>query len=120
MVPVKDREEYPSEIVEKLEQGAITTAEQVVATGATPGGIPSLAQHLGVSEEETRQVAAPARSRLAPDIAANLEEPVDTSRRGSWGRRALGPVAARAPESLVSGPFPLPGWGRRTGRSGAS
>jgi hypothetical protein len=81
-IALKSIKELPEEIVRKLSEIWITTVEQVVATSATPGGLTSLAQHLGVSEEETRHLVAVARTYLPPEVIAQLEEPVDVSEYG--------------------------------------
>lgn len=94
MVPSEDIllenvKEWPKELVDKLKRSWITTVEQVVATSATPGGLASLAQHLGVSEDETRRLVAAARAYLPPEVAAQMEKPVDV---GEYGLGALEPM----------------------------
>src|SRR4051812_15993566 len=65
--------------VARLKEAWITTAEQVVAIGATPGGIGSLADQLSVPEGEVRSLVAAARAKLPPETRRELEREVDTS-----------------------------------------
>jgi hypothetical protein len=81
-VPLDQVEGIPVELADKLKQLWITSAEQVVATGATPGGAAALADHLGVSETEVADLIARAREQLSPEIAVEMETPVDTSEYG--------------------------------------
>lgn len=60
----------------------ITTAEQVVALGATSNGLHSLAEQLHVSEDKAWQLLDFARAVLSPDVRAEMESPVDTRERG--------------------------------------
>lgn len=60
----------------------VTTAEQLVATAATPGGLTSLAGHLGVSDERMREIVDAARKQLTEDQVRELETPVDASEYG--------------------------------------
>jgi hypothetical protein len=68
--------------VAQMKQSWITTAEQVVALGATRNGIRSLAEQLEVSEDEARGLVEAARAKLAPATRADLEKAVDTSEYG--------------------------------------
>ena len=68
--------------VERLAQAWITSAEQVVAVSSTPGGLRSLAEQLGVSEDEARPLVEAARNALQPAVRTEMEEPVDTSEYG--------------------------------------
>jgi hypothetical protein len=81
-VPLREIDEWPKDLVEKLDQIWITTAEQVVATSATPDGLQALANHLGVPVKDTIPLIKAARSRLSPELAKELESPVDTSEYG--------------------------------------
>ena len=78
--------------IDKLATNWITTAEQVVGMGATPGSIQTLAQQLGVSETEMRRLIGLARAALPRAVAAELEKAVDTSQ---YGLGALPPDAQR-------------------------
>lgn len=87
-VPLESIDEWPPELIDKLKQLWITSAAQVVAAGATPSGISALAEHLNISEDRLSSLIAAARSRLSPDVAAEMETPVDTS---EYGTGALNP-----------------------------
>ena len=73
---------WTPEYVERLAKAWITSAEQVVALSATPGGVRSLAEQLGVSEDEARDLVEAARNTLQPTVRAEMEKPVDTSEYG--------------------------------------
>ena len=73
---------WTAEHVERMAQAWITTAEQVVAISSTPDGLHSLAEQLGVSEDEARPLVGTARGALRPGVRAEMEEPVDTSEYG--------------------------------------
>jgi hypothetical protein len=87
-IPLAEIEDLPKGVVDKLGQLWLTTAEQLVSTAATPGGLTSLAQHLEVSTEEAGRFIQIARSRLSPEVAARVESPVDTS---EYGLGVIGP-----------------------------
>jgi hypothetical protein len=89
--PLESVEGWPEDHVRKLGDSWINTAEQVVALGATPGGIKSLAESLGVEETEAVRLVGVARAHLRPETAAELERPVDTV---EYGLGALGPSGA--------------------------
>jgi hypothetical protein len=78
---------WTSDLVERLAQAWITSAEQVVALGATDGGLQSLAEQLGVSDEQARHLVAAARAQLSPAQRAEMETAVDTSEYGLGSRR---------------------------------
>jgi hypothetical protein len=80
--PLDEIEEWPEELVQRLQQRWITTAEQVVAASATPGGITALAQQMGVPETETARLIDAARARLSAETVARLETPLDSTSRG--------------------------------------
>jgi hypothetical protein len=73
---------WTKSLADKLAGSWITTAEQVVASTATPAGLKAMASHLGVSEERMRDLVASARGELHPDVARSLEQPVDMSQFG--------------------------------------
>jgi hypothetical protein len=73
---------WTQEHVDRLAQSWITSAEQVVAVSATPGGLRSLAEQLGVSEDEAQPLVEAARNTLRPGVRAEMEAPVDTSEYG--------------------------------------
>lgn len=95
-VPLNEIDEWPKDLVEKLRQTWITTAEQVVAAGATPEGLENLANHLGISVEKIVPLVDAARSSLSPDLVAELETPVDTS---EYGLGVLRPPANEGEDS---------------------
>jgi hypothetical protein len=68
--------------IERLGRSWITTAEQVVAIAATPGGLQSLAEQLEVSEDEAQRLVAVARAQLPTATRAEMEEVADTSKYG--------------------------------------
>ena len=89
--PLESVEGWPKEHVRKLGDSWINTAEQVVALGATPRGIKSLAESLGVEETEAARLVGIARAHLRPETAAEMEYPVDTA---EYGLGALDPGGA--------------------------
>ncbi len=84
--PLKDVPGWTTQHIERLAASWITTAEQVVALGGTPGGIRSLAEQLGVPEDEARRLLEAARAKLSPDVRAEMEQAVDTSEYGLGAR----------------------------------
>jgi hypothetical protein len=68
--------------ITRLQEIWVTTAEQLVATAATPGGLRSLADHLGVTEERMTEILSVAKAKLSPDTVRQLEAPVDVSEYG--------------------------------------
>jgi hypothetical protein len=68
--------------VRKLAGHWITTAEQVVGVAGTEDGVRSLADLLGTSTTEAGRLVESARAALPPAVAAELTNPVDTSRYG--------------------------------------
>ena len=82
VTPLRDVPGWPKAVAKKLEENWITTAEQLLAMSATADGLRSLAEHVGVSEDRMRQLVDAARGSVAPHVAASLERPANTSRRG--------------------------------------
>lgn len=80
--PLENIQEWPKELVQRLQQSWITSAEQVVAVSATPGGLRSLAQQLKVSEDEAARLVSAVRAHLDPAVVAQLAQPVDTRTQG--------------------------------------
>jgi hypothetical protein len=68
--------------ITRLQEIWVTTAEQLVATAATPGGSRSLADHLGVTEERMTEIITVAKAKLSPDTVKHLESPIDVSEYG--------------------------------------
>lgn len=84
--PLRDVPGWADEHVARAAQSWITTAEQVVALNATPGGISSLSEQLGLPEDEARRLVEAARARLSPATRAEMETEVDTSQYGLGAR----------------------------------
>jgi hypothetical protein len=80
--PLKDVPGWSVDQVARMGKAWITTAEQVVALSATPGGIRSLSEQIGVSEEKGTQLVNFARAKLRPETKARLDKEVDSSERG--------------------------------------
>lgn len=74
---------WSSEQVQRLAEVWITTAEQVVALAATPGGVTSLAQQLGTAEHTVDDLLERARAAVPPERRAELDTPVDPSEFGT-------------------------------------
>ena len=68
--------------VSRMKSSGFTSAEQVVALGATPRGIRSLREELGVSHEQAKELVDAARAQLSPETLAEMEQVVDTSDYG--------------------------------------
>ncbi len=73
--------------IAQMKKAWITTAEQVVALSATPGGVHSLAEQLNLSDEQAQQLVALTRAELNPATRAEMEKVVDHSQRGLGVRR---------------------------------
>jgi len=85
--PLTDVPGWPDEHVEKLKDYWITTAQQVVALSATTRGLRTLAERLGVSEDEVQRLIDAAQATLAPEEQAAMGEAVDTSDSELGARR---------------------------------
>lgn len=66
----------------------VTSAQQVVALCATPGGVASLSEQLGVSLVEAERLSEATRAALSPSERSELEIPADTA---DFGLGALPP-----------------------------
>ncbi|MCP9494546.1 MAG: DUF4332 domain-containing protein [Pyrinomonadaceae bacterium MAG19_C2-C3] len=62
------------EHIRKLARIWIVTAGHVLDVGATPEGVRSLAEHLGIAEKEARRLIAATKARIAAESDA-LERP---------------------------------------------
>ena len=71
----------------RMKAAWIATAEQLVALSATDDGLRSISEQLQVSQGEAKRLVELARSALAPDVRAQMEERVDTSNYGLGARR---------------------------------
>ncbi len=81
-IPLDKVPNWSKEQVARLKDLWITTAEQVVALGATRDGAQALAEHLAISDSEMRRLIDSARATLAPDVQTAMEKRVDTSEYG--------------------------------------
>lgn len=80
--PLESVPGWSEDHISRLKNAWITTAEQVVALGATPRGIRSLSEQLGVSEREAFHLVGSARMQLPPEVLAEMESVVDPSEHG--------------------------------------
>jgi hypothetical protein len=80
--PLESVPGWSKEDVAHMKKSWITTAEQVVALGATTDGIRSVAEQLGVPEDEARRLIEAARMKLPPATRQEMERPADTSDYG--------------------------------------
>lgn len=69
--------------VERLAEVWITTAEQVVALAATPGGVTSLAEQLGLGERAVSELVEHAEAAVPPESRAELVTPADPREFGT-------------------------------------
>jgi hypothetical protein len=76
-IPLHQVPGWTEDLVKRLAENWITTAEQVLAACATPEGFRAMAAHLEVSED----------AMLAPHSVHRLETPVDTSNFGLGVRK---------------------------------
>ena len=75
-------EGWTADNVSNMKDLWITTAEQVVALGATPNGVRSLSEQLQVDLDEAQQLMAAARAHLSSSARRELDQPADTSEFG--------------------------------------
>ena len=73
---------WSADFVARAKRSWVTTAEQVVALGATTRGIRSLAEQLNVPEDRARELFESARMTLTPAKRIEMEKAVDTSEYG--------------------------------------
>lgn len=73
---------WSAEHVAQMKKSWITTAEQVVAISATPGGLRSLSEQLGVSERKSNELVTLAKAKLQPATRAEMEQGSEASNRG--------------------------------------
>ena len=78
---------WTAQHLSRMKAAWITTAEQLVALSATDDGLRSISEQLQVSQGEAKRLVELARSALAPDVRAQMEERVDTSNYGLGARR---------------------------------
>ena len=84
--PLDSIQGWTPEKVSRMKDVWITTAEQVVALGATEKGLQSLSEQLNVDIEEARQLYSAARDRLSPEVRRELDRPADTRDFGRGAR----------------------------------
>ena len=70
--PLENIENWSKEHVARMKESWVTTAEQVVALGATEGGMTSIAEQLKVSENEARKLVDSAEAGLSPEAKAEM------------------------------------------------
>ena len=61
---------WTQDLIERLNEGWITSTEQVAELGATPQGIAALSEHLEISEPDARRLVEAACARLDVDAVA--------------------------------------------------
>lgn len=91
--PLDSIEGWTPEMISRMKEVWITTAEQVVALAATERGLRSLSEQLQVDIEQARQLYLAARDQLSPAARRELDQPADTS---DFGRGALPPPLGNA------------------------
>lgn len=84
--PLDSIQGWTPEKVSRMKDVWITTAEQVVALGATEKGLQSLSQQLRLDIEDARQLYLAARDRLSPEARRELDQPADTQDFGRGAR----------------------------------
>src|ERR1700741_30323 len=67
-------------VVRRLQNRWITTADELVSLGTASANLPALAAELGVSENDVIEIIDAAKSLFSPERLARLQRPVDTSR----------------------------------------
>jgi hypothetical protein len=80
--PLETVKGWSPEHISRMKGAWITTAEQVVALGATSNGVQSLSEQLNVPTGEASRLLELARSALSAEARAEMEAPVDTSNYG--------------------------------------
>jgi hypothetical protein len=73
---------FSEDVIQRLRALWISTAEQLVATAATPGGMHLLAEELQLSQEAASRLVSAARASLPPTVAAEMNSSVDPSDYG--------------------------------------
>ena len=86
-LPLGKVQGIPAAWLKALKEMWITTAEEFVSAGATPGGRKRLLGYLRTSEEELSKVIDIAAASLAPLLADEMSKPVDAE----YGLGALEP-----------------------------
>jgi hypothetical protein len=81
---------WTADYVSKMREAWITTAEQVVALGATDGGVRAISEQLQVESGTAQRLLEAARANLPAATGDDLEQPADTS---EFGLGVLPPIA---------------------------
>ena len=61
---------WTQDLIDRLNEGWITSAEQVAELAATPHGMAALSEHLGISDGHAQQLVEAACARLDLDTIA--------------------------------------------------
>ena len=61
---------WTQDLIDRLNEGWITSAEQVVELAATPHGMAALSEHLGISERHAKRLVEATCVRLDLDTIA--------------------------------------------------
>jgi hypothetical protein len=70
---------WTADYVSKMNEVWITTAEQVVALGATDGGVRAISEQLRIESDAARKLLDAARASVPVAARDELEHPADTS-----------------------------------------
>jgi len=62
---------WTQDLIDRLNEGWITSAEQVVELAATPHGMAALSEHLGISDSDAQQLVEAACVQLDLDTIAS-------------------------------------------------
>ncbi len=62
---------WTQDLIDRLNEGWITTAEQVVELAGTPHGMAVLSEHLGISDSHAHRLVDAACARLDLDMVAS-------------------------------------------------
>lgn len=73
---------WSQDALQRLEAIWVKSAQQIVAIGATTGGVPAIAQQTGLTEAEVRELVKRTRDALPVELARQLARPADTSQFG--------------------------------------
>jgi hypothetical protein len=82
---------WPADALQRLHASWITTAQQIVAISATPGGIESLVQQTGLAERDLHALIERTARLLPEGVRETLSKPADTSQFGRGAVRAPEP-----------------------------
>jgi hypothetical protein len=80
--PLENIPNWSKEHISRMKEAWVTTAEQVVALGATEGGLTSIAEQLSISEDAARKLVESASAVLSPDALEKMGQPSETDEYG--------------------------------------